>query len=201
MKIVYQTDATGHFVGEVVADRSPREVGVFLIPAGCVEVAPPAAITDHERVWRDGAWIQVPIPAPETPSPPDLTAVRRAAVDAINAKSGQVRTLFITELPAQQMIYLAKEAEARAYLAATPADLGQYPLIAAEVGITADTALALAQLWVGTANQWRALAANIEGIRMSHIKMLGHPELTVEAAASVRDGAIAALDEIALLAP
>lgn len=70
MKIVYQTDATGHFVGEVVADKSPREVGVFLIPAGCVEVAPPAAITDHERVWYDGAWIQVPIPIPETPPPP-----------------------------------------------------------------------------------------------------------------------------------
>lgn len=131
----------------------------------------------------------------------DITAARADAVAAINQRAGAVRALFITELPAQQMIYLAKEAEARAYLAATPADLGQYPLIAAEVGITADTALALAQLWVGTANQWRALAANIEGIRMSHIKMLGHPELTVEAAASVRDGAIAALDEIALLAP
>lgn len=131
----------------------------------------------------------------------DITAARADAVAAINQRAGAVRALFVTDITAQQMIYLAKEAEARAYLAATPADLGQYPLIAAEVGITADTALALAQLWVGTANQWRALAANIEGIRMSHIKMLGHPELTVEAAASVRDGAIAALDEIALLAP
>lgn len=131
----------------------------------------------------------------------DITAARADAVAAINQRAGAVRALFVTDIPAQQMIYLAKEAEARAYLAATPADLGQYPLIAAEVGITTDTALELAQLWVGTANQWRALAANIEAIRLGHIKMLGHPELTVEAAASVRDGAIAALDEIALLAP
>ena len=128
---------------------------------------------------------------------------RKQAIAAINQHAGYVRTLFVTDLPGQQMIYLAKEAEAGAYLAESPepASLGQYPLIAAEVGITADTALELALYWQGTANQWRALAASIEQIRLGHIKMLEHPDLTVAAAVSMRDGAITALDQIASYAP
>lgn len=180
----------------------PYDIHYPNLPADCVEIteddhaALMAAQATGKVIVADGTGLPVAVDPVVS-----VADARKQAVVAINQHAGYIRTLFITELPAQQMIYLAKEAEALAYLAATPADLGQYPLIAAEVGITADTALELAQLWVGTANQWRALAANIEAIRLGHIKMLGHPELTVEAAASVRDGAIAALDEIALLAP
>lgn len=180
----------------------PYDIHYPNLPPDCVEIteddhaALMAAQATGKVIVADGTGLPVAVDPVVS-----VADARKQAVVAINQHAGYIRTLFITELPAQQMIYLAKEAEALAYLAATPADLGQYPLIAAEVGITADTALELAQLWVGTANQWRALAANIEAIRLGHIKMLGHPELTVEAAASVRDGAIAALDEIALLAP
>ena len=38
---VYQTNYSGLFVGESLADESPLEPGVFAIPAGCVETAPP----------------------------------------------------------------------------------------------------------------------------------------------------------------
>jgi len=180
----------------------PYDIHYPNLPTDCVEIteddhaALMAAQATGQQIVADGTGLPVAVDPVVS-----VADARKQAVAAINQHAGYVRTLFATDIPAQQMIYLAKEAEALAYLAATPADLGQYPLIAAEVGITADTALALAQLWVGTANQWRALAANIEAIRLGHIKMLGHPELTVEAAASVRDGAIAALDEIALLAP
>lgn len=180
----------------------PYDIHYPNLPTDCVEItegdhaALMAAQATGKVIVADGTGLPVAVDPVVS-----VADARKQAVAAINQHAGYVRTLFATDIPAQQMIYLAKEAEALAYLAATPADLGQYPLIAAEVGITADTALALAQLWVGTANQWRALAANIEAIRLGHIKMLGHPELTVEAAASVRDGAIAALDEIALLAP
>lgn len=180
----------------------PYDIHYPNLPTDCVEITE----DDHAALMAAQATGQQIVPdangLPVAVDPVVSVAdARKQAAAAINQHAGYIRTLFVTDIPAQQMIYLAKEAEALAYLAATPADLGQYPLIAAEVGITADTALALAQLWVGTANQWRALAANIEAIRLGHIKMLGHPELTVEAAASVRDGAIAALDEIALLAP
>lgn len=64
------------------------------------------------------------------------------------------------------MIYLAKEAEARAYL--VDGTIG--PLLSAEVGITAPEPYQLAQLWVNLAALWRGAAAGIEGERSSRIK-------------------------------
>ena len=46
---VYQTNYSGLLVGETVADESPLEPGVFAIPAGCVETAPPST-------WPDDQW-------------------------------------------------------------------------------------------------------------------------------------------------
>lgn len=58
-KIVYQTDPLGIYTGPTVADPSPREPGVWLIPGGCVEVAPPA-IPDRKAAWWDGKrWVLV----------------------------------------------------------------------------------------------------------------------------------------------
>ena len=46
---VYQTNYSGLLVGATVADESPLEPGVFAIPAGCVETAPPST-------WPDDQW-------------------------------------------------------------------------------------------------------------------------------------------------
>ncbi|WP_454565947.1 DUF4376 domain-containing protein [Pseudomonas sp. AIG] len=55
-KIVYQTDYLGIFIGAVRAEESPLEPGVYLIPGGCVEVAPPA-VPEHKAAWWNGkAW-------------------------------------------------------------------------------------------------------------------------------------------------
>ena len=48
-KKVYQTNYSGLFVGETLADESPLEPDVFLIPAGCVETAPP-------ENWPEDQW-------------------------------------------------------------------------------------------------------------------------------------------------
>ena len=37
-KTVYQTDHLGLYVGPVIADASPLEEGVYLIPGGCIEI-------------------------------------------------------------------------------------------------------------------------------------------------------------------
>lgn len=61
-KIVYQCDADGHFLGETIADESPLEPGLFLIPAGAVVQAPPAP-GENERAKFDGdKWVLVAIP-------------------------------------------------------------------------------------------------------------------------------------------
>ena len=55
-KIVYQTDHLGIYTGKTVADRSPLEPDVWLIPGGCVEVAPPAIPERKAACWNGLRW-------------------------------------------------------------------------------------------------------------------------------------------------
>lgn len=57
-KLVYQTNHLGILVGAVKADESPLEPGVYMIPGGCVETAPPA-IPEHKAAWWNGAAWQL----------------------------------------------------------------------------------------------------------------------------------------------
>ena len=79
----------------------------------------------------------------------------------------ETRAQYITALLGQDMIYLAKEAEARSWLAAVTPDLADYPLLSAEIGLTAPTPDALAQVWLNLAAIWRAAAARLEVVRLS----------------------------------
>ena len=99
-----------------------------------------------------------------------LAAARAAAVAKINTWAAQERLKYITDLPGQEMVYMAKETEARAWLAAPAPDVTAYPLLSAEIGITAPDADQLAQVWVNLAAMWRGAAAGIEGERLSRIK-------------------------------
>lgn len=99
-KTVYQTDADGVFIGETVADESPLEKGVYLIPAGCVVTPPPPFLAGHYRAWQGGVWVQIAIPEPEAPPPPPVVipdlvsklslvrAMRLVALDGTPAGSG-----------------------------------------------------------------------------------------------------------------
>ena len=55
-KVVYQTDHLGIYTGKTVADRSPLEPDVWLIPGGCVEVAPPAVPERKAAFWDGRKW-------------------------------------------------------------------------------------------------------------------------------------------------
>jgi hypothetical protein len=69
--IVYQTDKNGALVGALQADPSPLEDGVWLIPAGCVETAPPSFSEGQFARWTGDVWVVEDIPAPEPE--PELT--------------------------------------------------------------------------------------------------------------------------------
>lgn len=56
IKIVYQTDHNGLFTSTAVADRSPLEPDVWLIPGGCVEVPPPAVPEKKAAFWDGRCW-------------------------------------------------------------------------------------------------------------------------------------------------
>jgi hypothetical protein len=55
---------TGIFVGIDVADPSPLEPGVFLVPAYATTEAPPACGDGQHQVFRDGGWVVEDIPQP-----------------------------------------------------------------------------------------------------------------------------------------
>ena len=83
---VYQTDIDGIFVGTTTADQDPLDSTNWLIPAGCVETAPPT-ITDSQLAKWDGAkWsvetipVAEPDPEPEPLSPEETVRKQRDAL-------------------------------------------------------------------------------------------------------------------------
>ena len=60
MKTVFQTDNEGYFVGVTQADPDPLTPNSWLIPAGCVDVPPPATGTREAARWNAGTWQIVP---------------------------------------------------------------------------------------------------------------------------------------------
>jgi hypothetical protein len=70
-KPAYQIDSAGLFVGETVADESPLEEGVYLIPAGAVMTAPPMKWADDKWPrWNGAKWELVTKPTPANDNDP-----------------------------------------------------------------------------------------------------------------------------------
>lgn len=67
---VYQFDHAGMYAGETDAYESPLEPGVWLMPAGAVDVAPPAEwpAGQHPR-WTGSAWELISKPASPAEDP------------------------------------------------------------------------------------------------------------------------------------
>ena len=62
-KRVYQCDQNGYFLCKSYADPSPLEEDAYLIPAGCVELAPPEHdITTQRARWEVSNWVLDAIP-------------------------------------------------------------------------------------------------------------------------------------------
>ena len=69
MKNVSQLDAAGYFAGTTIADESPLEPGVFLLPGGAVDASAPDTPSGHLAKWANGGWSFEPIPLPPEPEP------------------------------------------------------------------------------------------------------------------------------------
>lgn len=125
----------------------------------------------------------------------EFPAKKQDAYLQIKAIVSQGRLAYITDLPGQDAIYQSKEKEAVAYLAAANPVLTEYPLLNSETGITALTATDLANLWITMAQQWRAVAAQLEAARMIANASIGSATSVaeVEAALTNLETTIAAL--------
>ena len=95
-----------------------------------------------------------------------LALVRVAAFADIDRMAGEMRSRIGSQGFGQEMTYLAKEAEATAFLADPAPDTAGYPLLAAEVGVTGGDLAAVAAVVAAMARSWRHGAGQIEAVRL-----------------------------------
>lgn len=114
-------------------------------------------------VWTDPRTVEQKAADDET----ELNTTKAKALDAVSQAVRTKRRAYITDLPGQDAIYAAKEAEARAWQLDPAPDPADYPLLSSEVGITAPTAAELATLWITKSAQWRSVAGALEAARMT----------------------------------
>ncbi len=131
-------------------------------PGGVSLVDPPAGIPSF-----GGEWLQ-----------PDLAALQAEACARIDAAAEDLCNNVVTPGSAQMARYARKQAQAQAFLADTAPTEDKYPAVYGEVGITADTAQAVAEEILARAAAWWTYGDAIERARLGGKR-------AVKAAASV----------------
>ncbi|MFV0382620.1 hypothetical protein [Paracoccus sp. (in: a-proteobacteria)] len=114
----------------------------------------------HGTEWidpRDGAQVQA-----------DLDRARSEARSKVDDWRGDARLAFITDIPGQDALYIAKFEEARGFVAALDSgqqiDMSDYPLVLSEVGVTAGSAYEVAQVFLNLNAIWRQANCQIDAI-------------------------------------
>lgn len=149
-------------VGESAIDGAWPNDGWRIVDGAPVAMPPrPSRFAAFD--FAAGEWVPVP------PSADLLAVIRARAVARINAAAGAKRAQYITDITGQDMLY-ARKAERAAQWVADPApDVANYPLIAREVGVTAETPEQVVQVWLNLGAAWEYLAGVIEQLRLTAI--------------------------------
>lgn len=127
----------------------------------------PTKSPGYWAVWSGSAWID---PRSQDRVHFETERHRVQTIEGINMECGDLRKKFVTSIPAQDMIYQAKEAEAKAFLSDSNADPEDYPMLSAEVGITGDSLYQVAQIIINLSKMLWKLAAGLERVRQGAIK-------------------------------
>ncbi|MFQ0815767.1 hypothetical protein AVM02_07595 [Brucella anthropi] len=115
-----------------------------------------------EQGWRydDGVFSR----------PPDLSrSLKEIKADlkvSVDTAAEIERLNYITPGAGQAMTYQQKVAEAQAFKAASNPIAADYPILASEVGITAETLSEVADVVLAAFAQWQQIGAAIESIRL-----------------------------------
>lgn len=97
---------------------------------------------------------------------PSLAALRQRAMEQVDAQAEFQRLARITPGAGQALVYERKRAEAERMATDPDPQPVDYPMLAAEVGITAATLADVGAVVRTLAAQWTAAAAAIEGVRL-----------------------------------
>lgn len=140
------------------------------------------------------AIIDPPAPSPEPePEPLTLDQVKAGLKASIDSAAEIERMKYITPGSGQAMTYMQKADEASRYLAASDPVAADYPLLSAEVGVTAPTVGEVAAIVNAAFTQWQQIGAAIEAARLG-------TKVAIEAATAAEE-AQAAADAVAWPSP
>lgn len=114
---------------------------------------------DYQRVL---AWLQE-----NDLTPYDSSISTESAKETVDRLAEQERLKYITPGSGQAGVYLQKAAEAKAALLEESPSSGDYPLLAASIGIDGANITAVATAVATIAGQWTAVAAHIENVRLT----------------------------------
>lgn len=102
----------------------------------------------------------------------ELDFTRAEALQTVDNSAGELRTALGSTGYGQESVYLVKENQARAYCSAVSPIDAEYPMLLAEVGITADTVAEVANVICDMAETWRSFVTDIEAIRLMAKKQI-----------------------------
>lgn len=139
-------------------------------------------LKDGELVEADQAWInQRAIDDTAAPSLDDRKAALKARLDALAERE---RLKYITPGAGQAMTYQAKAEEAKRLAEDLLPNPVAYPMLAAEVGVTAATLEAVGAIVLAASQQWGLIGAEIEAARLTAKRAIDQAE-TIEDARAV----------------
>ena len=170
---------TGFWVPEAYDDPNTR------IPADAISITPAQHIEflTHPGLRR---WSGTSIEEYTPPAAPlsDIKAALKAQVDAAAERE---RARYITPGAGQAMTYQAKADEARRLAGDPSPDAADYPLLSAEVGITAPDLASVGAVVATAYHAWQVIGAAIDGTRLGAKQAieLAEDEAAARAAAEV----------------
>lgn len=146
----------------------------FLVAAGHTATAIETMLADDD--WRDRQ------------APAQLTRLKAMIKAEIDASAEAERLKYITPGSGQALTYSQKSDEANRYLVTASPVAADYPLLLAEVGITASDISGVAAVVKAAFAQWQIIGARIEASRLkakASIEEAGTEEAVRAAAAAV----------------
>lgn len=113
--------------------------------------------------------------------PEGIVEARSVAKEGIDIAAGSARGRYITTVPGQESTYLEKYDDVKRWIAdGKPADLTDYPLLAAEPLAIQGDVQAAADLIETNRTAWRIKGAEIEKIRLDYKRRVDNAETTLD---------------------
>ena len=150
-------DGEGWIVGDYKSDQ-------FYIADGqpVAKEPKPGPLAEYDYV--NTGWIEKP--------DEELAQAKAELMDHINIRSSEMRQPFITNVKDQSTIYQLKKEEASRYMNDPAPVLSDYPLLRAEIGVTADTAENVAQVYLQMNDMFMNALSMSESIRLGHVSLV-----------------------------